>query len=325
MQKLGGHPLVPQSSDNVEYLPIGAKTDDEWEDYIRESDPGKAIPEYGRRWLEFYQECRTEHSKQGGSRFREFVERRFGKSAAWASKWVAIGKEADLLFSITKKFDADWDAYYQFTTLPEEKRQALLEGPEKISQRLVKASKTKAKRKERLDEIGEAADLEGVYSVIYADPPWRYEHVKTENRAIENQYPTMSLQEICDLDVPSAEDCILFLWTTAPKLEEAFVVLSAWGFTYRTCAVWDKEKMGMGYYFRVQHELLLVATCGNMPVPDESARPASVVHEKRGKHSAKPDLFYRIIEGMYPGMSRLEMFSRRKRKGWDRWGNQANA
>lgn len=165
----------------------------------------------------------------------------------------------------------------------------------------------------------------GVYSLIYADPPWRYEHVKTESRAIENHYPTMSLDEIKALSVDSiaAPDCALFLWATSPKLAEAQEVIEAWGFTYRTCAVWVKDKIGMGYYFRQRHELLLVATKGSPPAPLPSARVDSVISAPRQAHSAKPVEVYSLLEVMYPNSSRVELFSRTPRAGWEAWGNQA--
>lgn len=165
----------------------------------------------------------------------------------------------------------------------------------------------------------------GRFSVIYADPPWRYEHTKTQNREIENHYPTMELEAICALDVPAADDAVLFLWATSPKLEEAMRVIDAWGFTYRTCAVWDKQKIGMGYYFRQQHELLLVAAKGSLPVPDPSDRVSSVISAPRGEHSKKPDVVYELIESMYHGHQMLELFCREPREGWASWGNQVAA
>jgi hypothetical protein len=108
----------------------------------------------------------------------------------------------------------------------------------------------------------------GVYNVIYADPPWRFGDGTTDpSRAIENQYPTLALDEIKAVPVASkaAKDCILFLWSTAPLLAESLEVVTAWGFMYKSCAVWDKERIGMGHYFRIQHEHLLVATRGCAP------------------------------------------------------------
>jgi len=71
----------------------------------------------------------------------------------------------------------------------------------------------------------------------------------------------MSFGDICALPVAelAAESCLLFLWTTAPCLEQAFEVIRAWGFEYKSNVVWDKEIMGMGHWVRVQHEHLLIA------------------------------------------------------------------
>lgn len=165
------------------------------------------------------------------------------------------------------------------------------------------------------------------YPFVLADPPWRYEHVKTDSRAIENHYPTMDLEEIKALPISeiTQEDCVLFMWATSPKLAESLEVIAAWGFEYRTCAVWDKEKIGMGYYFRQQHELLLVATKGSVPTPKPSDRISSVIRSPRLDHSKKPDIFYEIIEAMYPELPKIELFCRSPREGWGAWGNQANA
>lgn len=165
------------------------------------------------------------------------------------------------------------------------------------------------------------------YGVIYADPPWRYDHSKTDSRKIENQYPTMGLDEICALPVPefSADDCVLFLWATSPKLAESMQVVTSWGFTYRTCAVWDKERIGMGYYFRQQHELLLVATKGSPGTPEPQHRISSVIRSRRDtKHSKKPVEVYETIEAMYPNVKRIEVFARETRTGWDCYGNEVN-
>ena len=185
------------------------------------------------------------------------------------------------------------------------------------------------RRQERLAEIAKnnrPLDTGGqLYPVIYADPPWLYDFTLSETRAIENHYPTMTLDEICALPVSgvAASDAVLFLWATSPKLPEAFRVLEAWGFTYKTCMVWVKDKIGMGYYARQKHELLLIATRGNIPTPAPSDRPPSVIEATRLEHSAKPIEFYEAIERMYPTLERLELFSRSPRHGWAVWGNQA--
>ena len=161
--------------------------------------------------------------------------------------------------------------------------------------------------------------------MIYADPPWQYEGSKTNSRAIENQYPTLTLGEICEFDIPAADDCVLFLWAPSPKLAEALSVVTAWGFPHRTCMVWVKDKIGMGFYARQRHELLLIATRGSLPVPEPANRPDSVVEAPRLGHSTKPDRFYELIEEMYPELQghMVEMFQRRKREGWKARGFEA--
>ena len=166
--------------------------------------------------------------------------------------------------------------------------------------------------------------LEGKYQIIYADPPWRYDFSLTDNRKIENQYPTMSLDELYGLPVReiAMDDSVLFLWATSPKLEEAMWVISSWDFTYKTNMVWIKDKIGMGYYARQQHELLLIATRGNLPIPLPSDRPSSIIEAPRREHSRKPDLVYELIETMYPGNNKIELFARGNREGWTSWGNE---
>ena len=162
------------------------------------------------------------------------------------------------------------------------------------------------------------------YGVILADPPWRYDFSRSNSRKVENQYPTMTTPDIAKVLPQSivARDAVLFLWATMPKLRDAFTVMDAWGFEYKTGGVWDKVTLGMGYYFRGQHELLLVGTRGAPGCPQMSARPGSIFREKRGRHSRKPEISYLIVEGMYPDAKRLEMFAREPRPGWDVWGNE---
>lgn len=163
--------------------------------------------------------------------------------------------------------------------------------------------------------------LLGSFGVIYADPPWRYDNAPP-GREIERHYPTMSDEEICALQVPAAKNAILYLWATAPRLEAGLLVMKAWGFHYKTQAVWDKVKVGMGYWFRGQHEILMVGTRGNVSPPPQSLRVSSVIRTPRGRHSSKPDQVRDWIVAWYPDVPRLEMFSRLKRPGWEVFGNQ---
>src|SRR5205085_7232899 len=119
-------------------------------------------------------------------------------------------------------------------------------------------------------------------------------------------------------------DAVLFLWSTCPKLDEAMQVIRGWGFRYRTMAVWAKDQIGMGYYFRQQTECLLLAVKGEPPVPLPENRPPSLFYAPRTDHSQKPEQAYDTIERMYPELRKIELFARgRPRAGWSVWGNQA--
>ena len=136
----------------------------------------------------------------------------------------------------------------------------------------------------------------------------------------------MSDAEILELPVSSkiaAEDAILFLWSTSPMLYKAMKVIDAWGFAYKTCMVWVKDKIGMGHFVRQRHELLLLATRGRIPTPATTTRNDSVVEAPRGKHSEKPEVFRELIEKMYPGVPKIELFARVAPDGWDTWGKEA--
>lgn len=160
------------------------------------------------------------------------------------------------------------------------------------------------------------------YQVLYVDPPWRYDFSKSDSRKIENQYPTMSVEEICDMKIPTDDNAVIYMWATAPKLEEALQVMKAWCFSYKSHAIWDKEKIGMGYWFRGQHELLMVGVKGKFSPPDPKLRMGSVFREKRWDHSRKPDWIRDYIAKCYPNTNKIELFCRKRFKGWDVFGNE---
>jgi N6-adenosine-specific RNA methylase IME4 len=179
------------------------------------------------------------------------------------------------------------------------------------------------KRVQRVRDLSEIALIDGTYNVIYADPPWQYEH-KVPTRAVENHYNTMPTEEIAamPIDEIAADNSILFLWATSAMLPDAFTVLDDWGFIYKTSMVWVKDKIGLGWYTRGQHEYLLIATRGKFPPPPSQDRPSSVVMAERTDHSRKPLELYDIIEAMYPNGQYIELFARGKREGWEVWGSE---
>jgi N6-adenosine-specific RNA methylase IME4 len=166
------------------------------------------------------------------------------------------------------------------------------------------------------------------FGVVYADPPWRFEPYNREtglNVAPDNHYATLTLQAIKELNVVSiaADDSVLLIWATVPTLPQAFETLRAWGFEYKSCFTWGKDRAGTGYWNRNQTEHLLMGTRGNVPAPAPGTQAASLVLAPVGSHSEKPEAFARLIEAYFPNLPKIELFARRRREGWRVWGAEA--
>lgn len=165
-------------------------------------------------------------------------------------------------------------------------------------------------------------ELNGPYSTIVADPPWRYGNQRgaAARGHARNHYSTMSIGEIRCLPVSAiaADDAHLWLWGVNQLMDEAFDVARHWGFKPLTMLTWCKPGPGVGYYLRNNTEHCLFATRGKPMVPDEKAM-ASWFLWPSSHHSAKPDAFGDLVEQVSPGPY-VELFSRRPRLGWDSWG-----
>lgn len=173
------------------------------------------------------------------------------------------------------------------------------------------------------------------YNIIYADPPWPYRawSSKGKGRSAESHYPTMSIEDIKALPVSqlAAKDCILFLWITFPLLQEAWSVMEAWGFTYKTVAfVWVKQCrksenlfLGMGYWTRSNAEICLLATKGSPKRVSKNVKQIIISHLE--EHSKKPDAARDRIVDLAGDLPRIELFARQKSPGWDVWGNEVDS
>lgn len=173
--------------------------------------------------------------------------------------------------------------------------------------------------------IEQSTQTDKVYGVIYIDPPWKFETFSENgmDRSADNHYPTMSMQSLSQLAMPAANDCIMFMWATVPMLPEAIDLLTDWGFTYKSHIAWVKDRIGTGYWTRNKHELLLIATKGNVPAPAMGMQPPSVIELPVGRHSEKPEFFADMITSLYPTTPKVEIFARIGRAGWDSIGNEA--
>jgi N6-adenosine-specific RNA methylase IME4 len=157
------------------------------------------------------------------------------------------------------------------------------------------------------------------YNAIYADPPWQFSK-KVGRGTTESHYPTMPLDEICALPVKDFGARWLFLWATNADLPNAFRVINAWGFEYKTMFTWIKPQIGVGNYYRTSTEQLLLGT--TRPGQFNCKSQPNWIIAPRQEHSRKPEELYAIIERCVDGPY-LELFARRKwREGWDFWGNE---
>jgi len=235
---------------------------------------------------------------------------------------------------ITRDQSSRWQNLAKLDEQAFEERVARAQKDAVASVEMTAIEKAEAKRERRTERetvlAAKIAELPGKrYGVIYADPPWRFE-VYSQNtgmdRAADNHYPTMALDDIFAIPVGTtvaADDCVLFLWATAPMLPSALEVVTAWGFEYKSHAVWLKDRIGTGYWFRNRHEILIVATKGNVPAPAPGTQWESVTSEEVGEHSEKPLWALHMIEEYFPTLPKIELFARQRRAGWDCWGLEA--
>lgn len=160
----------------------------------------------------------------------------------------------------------------------------------------------------------------GPFRVIVCDPPWKYRNRSedTTHRA-RNPYPDLELSAIKELPVKSLahEDCIIWLWTTNAFMRDAFECLDAWGFEFKTILTWVKDRMGLGDWLRGQTEHCLMGVRG-YPTVTLTNQTTALCAPMR-EHSRKPDEFYAMVDALCPG-SKLEMFARAAREGWQSWG-----
>ncbi len=164
---------------------------------------------------------------------------------------------------------------------------------------------------------------EGIkFATIYADPPWEYSNTASRGAA-RNHYSTLSVAQISQLPIKSlaASSSHLHLWTTNAFLRDAFDVMEAWGFSFKSSLIWVKPQLGMGNYWRVSHEFLLLGVRGSAPFLDNTCR--SWIAHPRSKHSKKPFTIRALVERVSPGPY-LELFGREEfpRSEWTVFGNQ---
>ena len=172
------------------------------------------------------------------------------------------------------------------------------------------------------------------YGIIYADPPWDYKgqtqhagNKSSDTGGAAKHYETVTLEQLKNLPVLSIteDDCLLFMWSSSPHLDQAIELGKAWGFNWATVGfIWDKKRVNPGFYTMSQCELCLIFKRGKIPTPRGRRNIYQYVDAMRTKHSEKPEAVRTRIELMFPVQKKIELFARKKYNGWDVWGNEIN-
>jgi N6-adenosine-specific RNA methylase IME4 len=196
-------------------------------------------------------------------------------------------------------------------------------------------AKTLRKQQARTERVASLAAKqmalpERKYGVIYCDPEWKH-LVWSESTGNDRAplYPTSTHAELTQRDVAAlaADDCALFMWTTNQHLVQAIALMAHYGFAYRSHYVWLKPRIGLGFWNRSKHEVLLIGTRGKVPAPAPGTQWESVIAADPPSrlHSAKPEIFAQMIEDYFPGVPKIELNARIRRDGWDCWGDEVDA
>ena len=269
--------------------------------------------------------------------FLDMVHRSLPFVASTAQRLMAIASDPRISNAAHVQYlPPSWGSLYELTKLDDEQFEHGIEAgiirPDVQRREITAILKTPLPQNEihedcvsSLDELIQAGRK---FGVVYADPPWQYGNTSTRSAVgktsggVKN-YPTMPLADICNLPVSDvvADRAHLHIWTTNAFLFDAKSVIEAWGFEYRSCMVWVKPQMGIGNYWRVSHEFLLLGIRGESVTFPSHLGLKSWHETDRLKHSEKPQAFREMIEKTSP-TPRIELFARKLHPEWSAWGNE---
>lgn len=172
--------------------------------------------------------------------------------------------------------------------------------------------------------------------IFVIDPPWaKRKGGMRKSRANQNRdldYKTMSVEGIFHLlnqDIfPLAEsDHCVFMWTIDQFLFDCEHEMQKHGYRRHCRMVWDKlNGVAPAFTIRYSHEYLIWFYKDRLiPISKEQrGKFTTVFQEKSREHSRKPNFCYNMIDALYPGLPKMDVFSREHRKGWYQYGNQVD-
>jgi len=299
------------------------------------------LNQFGRRNLSNYQ--RSVLALELESLFREKAKESYKENVGRPNK---LSQKSDTIKVDTKKelakvANVSHDTIAKVKVIqekaPEEVKAKLQTGEVSINQayKEIKKEEKKEERLQKIEEVKQKIETENIiqpnkkYHVIAIDPPWSYkekggfssEDYNSESNRGAVDYPVMNIEQIKNIELPAADDCVLFLWTTHAFLKDSFEIMENWNFDYKATLVWDKVKMGIGRTIRMQVEFCLIGIKGN-PIINGSAE-RDIITEPRREHSRKPEAFYEMVDRMCIG-NKLDYFSRSNRNNWEHYGAETN-
>lgn len=164
------------------------------------------------------------------------------------------------------------------------------------------------------------------YKTIYADPPWEEKGGGKIKRGADRYYNLMKTKDIAALPAQNLcheDGCHLYLWATNNHLQDAFYVIEQWGFEYITLITWQKDRQGLGQYFRgITEHCLFASTKKRLPykiIDGKRCQGVTGFYEAKTIHSRKPAKMREMIE-IVSYANRIELFARETFENWDYWG-----